>query len=1281
MASDEVLFKVALDLSKVDSQFKDHSILWEKHTQDIAKGEKAMQDYANNTVKDYDKINKAVKTQISQVAAEGKVIVELDKKFQNLSKNNKDAFDSKELKDFDSLIKSLSKDMGSIESLNLSVDDIDSLISKLTNVEDDFGTLNVLVDFFEDKMKQASIGVVGSLDDIKEKIKETQLNIKSTEDFIKDSDKRIKSTAPGQDQANLISEREAAKKALNEEKVALEDYKLQLKEVRTENVSLATDLRKVKDELVKLELEGERGSARWNELKEKAIEYTTALEDTNAQLKKASSSTQGLDNLISAVNGVIGVFAVAEGAQALFGAGSEDLQKTLVKLNGALALLNGLQAIQAEVAKKGTASNKALAVVQGLYAKATDASAKSTLRLGAALKLLGIGLIVGLVAALVVYWKDVAKFIGITSDESERMKEVNEKANEIYGDQIAQLTLLNKKVKDGGLSFNQKEKAVKDFNDAFGDTLGSAKSYEELENRLINNGDKYIQYLSLKAQAEATYQIALEKTKSLRQDILRLEQGEGLGFFDEVTKYSDNASNSFWELFGIETINQNEISQEEILSIIGLPDEREFKNAISKYSQFIQSGLSNLREQNGVINTTLGSASDLESKFADLGKQYNILGDSSDKTSKKVSSLLRELVKMQEQIQTNLIDNDREKDKTLVTQRLEEEKKAFEERITALKASESEKIKIQAEFNKLYNKENGIAYEELRKQLNEIDAKYDAEREKVKFKALGAVASVYDASAVIERQNIQEKWKNIREELQKQIAQTDDEFEKYDLQISINTTVGAEKDELKEFDKDTDLEKIDKDQEIAESILKIYQANAKDLIDNEKLKQLQLLKIQEAGLEAKLQRLEKDLDAEQQLLVKNTLEAIKNAKSKEEAIVLGEKLREGLGDKTAKEILKTVEALKEVQTEIEGVSNKTEDSDLGSKISGLFSSTEGFAKGIGKLFGLSGALLNEFAEALGGAIDSVYSSLKEIATLEVEERKKKVEATQESIDKIEEEVEREKQLYEDGYANNYDNRQKDLESLKAQKAKEEEELKKAQKKRAAFAKTEFLIQTGIQLGNLVTSATNIFRVATKIGGPFAIPIAVAAIATMFGAFAIAKTKAFQAIGSGQNFRRGLKEGALDLHGPRHEESGFGLYNSKTGERVAEFEDSEKVYVVNKQQQRKYSHILDAMINDTQGGMSLEHYLSQKYGHPNVGEQTMQVIRRVNHVTIKSEQAKEEASKKSNETVNELRKLNEKFDKEFEGYKNERENEPKTWETPEYFYVKKGNITKKYPKNK
>lgn len=1240
MASDEVLFKVALDLSKADSQFKDHSELWKKHNEDIKKGEKAMQDYADNTVKDYAKINNAVKSQIGQVTAEGKAIQDLDKKFQNLSKNNKDTFDSKQLKDFDALIKTLAKDMAGIENLNLSVNDIDKLTSKLSSSKDEFETLNVLVDFFETKMKQASVGVVGSLDAIKEKIQETQLNIKSTESFIKESDAKIKVTAPGQDQANLIAEREAAKKALNEEKIALEDYKLQLKSVATENITLTTELRRVKDELVKLELEGGRGSARWVELKEKAEEYNVALKNTNAELNRASSSTAGLDNLIGAVNGVVGAFAAAEGAQALFGSQNEDFQKTLVKLNGALALLNGLQAIQTELAKKGTLSNKALTFIQGQYAVATNASATATARLAAASKLLGIGLIVGALAAIVVYWKDIAKYIGLTSDKTEDLNALNKASNEIFSEQAATLTVLVKRVKEGGLSFNEKQKAVEDFNKKFGDTLGTVKDYTELERKLIEQGDDYIKYLGLKAKAEAAYQLAIEKSKLA---LLARSETEA-GVFDFVKA-----------IFGSKTPNEYAAERNE--------------EAAKEYDRSSDDFLS--------------IATDFTKQFEELGNELDIVIDKKTKKisddSKKAISVLEELIKKQKSLKSELIDNDRERDKTQLTDQVESDKKAYAKQIDELKISEEAKRKLRAKFNEIYNTESGTAYEKLRKDIKEIDEKYDAELEKANYDVLSAIASVYNTSEALERKAIEDKWIKIRKELKKQIDNTNDELKKQEFQVTYNYSFTAEEKDLENSDTKNNLSKIDREKEIADAVLKIYQTNNKALIKNEKLKQLQLLVLEQNYLDEVLKTYQdgfKKLDDKQ--LFDELTNILKTSVDPAELEAAGQKLAEAFGNETAKEILKTVGALKEVKKGIDDIDSGSFKS-LIDDIGKWTSSLESFSKKLADTLGLQGKDAEDFANSIATAISSTFESLNTIFQAEIDQHKEKLDAIQESINGIEDELEREKKLYEDGYANNYGARQKDLEDLKNQKKQEEDELRKAQKNKAALAKAELIADSVSQLGNLITASSNIFKWASKI--PFiGVPLAVGLIGTMFGAFALAKTKAFQAIGSGQKFRRGLTEGALSLDGPTHEESGFGLYNSKTGERVAEFEHGEDVLVVNRSQKKKYQHVLDALIADAQGRGNLDSTLEGYYA-PKTGEQTMQVVRSVNLVTVKAEHAKEEASKKNDNMVKELKKLNENFEKEFEGFKKEQSEKTESWETPEYFHVKKGNTTKKYPKKK
>lgn len=193
------------------------------------------------------------------------------------------------------------------------------------------------------------------------------------------------------------------------------------------------------------------------------------------------------------------------------------------------------------------------------------------------------------------------------------------------------------------------------------------------------------------------------------------------------------------------------------------------------------------------------------------------------------------------------------------------------------------------------------------------------------------------------------------------------------------------------------------------------------------------------------------------------------------------------------------------------------------------------------------------------------------------------------------------------------------------------------------------------------------------------PLAIGLIGTMFGAFAIAKTKAFQAIGQGQNFRKGLQEGRLELQGPKHEDKGFGLYNSKTGQRIAEFEDGEDVLVLNPVQKKKYKRVIDALIADAQGRGNIDSTLEGYYAIPETGKQTLQVVKHVNEISIKAQKSKQEHHAKEESLVKEIKSFKESYEREFAGYKRERDDQIHTWETDTHIFVKKGNLTKKYRK--
>lgn len=120
--------------------------------------------------------------------------------------------------------------------------------------------------------------------------------------------------------------------------------------------SLKTKLREIKHEVALLlateDTWTEESKQRYHQLVEEAGRYQDAVNDASAAISNAGSDTRGLDNVLSVAQGVTAGFAIVQGAAALFGKENEELQKTLLKVNAAMAILQGLQQIQDLLSQK-----------------------------------------------------------------------------------------------------------------------------------------------------------------------------------------------------------------------------------------------------------------------------------------------------------------------------------------------------------------------------------------------------------------------------------------------------------------------------------------------------------------------------------------------------------------------------------------------------------------------------------------------------------------------------------------------------------------------------------------------------------------------------------------------------------------------------------------------------------------------------------------------------------------------------------------------------------------
>ena len=119
--------------------------------------------------------------------------------------------------------------------------------------------------------------------------------------------------------------------------------------------------------------------------------------------------------LANAIQGAAGGFAALQGAQALFGGESKKLEETLVKVQGALALSQGLNSVL---------ESKDAFIALGTSAKA----ALSGIRTGIAAT--GIGVLLVALGAIVAYWDDIKTAVGGVSGEQRKQAENAKKAVE-----------------------------------------------------------------------------------------------------------------------------------------------------------------------------------------------------------------------------------------------------------------------------------------------------------------------------------------------------------------------------------------------------------------------------------------------------------------------------------------------------------------------------------------------------------------------------------------------------------------------------------------------------------------------------------------------------------------------------------------------------------------------------------------------------------------------------------------------------------------------------------
>ena len=251
------------------------------------------------------------------------------------------------------------------------------------------------------------------------------------------------------------------------------------------------------------------------------------------------------------------------------------------------------------------------------------------------------------------------------------------------------------------------------------------------------------------------------------------------------------------------------------------------------------------------------------------------------------------------------------------------------------------------------------------------------------------------------------------------------------------------------------------------------------------------------------------------------------------------------------------------------------------------SELDDFIKNIGKK-GLGGTLLEKLGfdddqiDALKDAVNIVIEQLQSIMDAEVELAEQAVKAAEARVEAAQKAYDAEVEARNNGYANNVATAKKELEQEKKNQQEKQKMLQAAQKRQEAM-------NTVTQASSLVTASANLWSSFSSI--PIVGPaLALAAIATMWTSFAVAKIKAKQVTAS-QSDEYG--EGGLEfLEGGSHasgDDIDLGVKNKK--KRRMRAEGGEALAIISKKRTRKYKKILPDVINSLNKGTFEDKYLN------------------------------------------------------------------------------------------
>lgn len=344
----------------------------------------------------------------------------------------------------------------------------------------------------------------------------------------------------------------------SEVKKALADQNKAFDDLNKKGIPLTRVLRGLKNDLNALEEAGKGGTKQFRQLEIEAARLEDQIGDTRARVKILASDTFKFDAAIGATQALASGFEIAQGASALFGSESEDLQKVIAKTTAITAIANGVQQAASILKEESALKTLVETKAQAAYALVVGNSTGALKAFRIALAATGVGLLVIAIGALIANFDKLKDAVFGTSDSTRALDATLEDTKAALGGAIEETTKVGTAFELARKGVISKEEALLTYNETLGGTFGKTNDLNEAEANYIKKKDAYIAATAARAQAQALFAqsavLAAEAATASEEDV------RGIG--EKVIAFAARATGEFVDLYAGSIVDLSKKAQD-----------------------------------------------------------------------------------------------------------------------------------------------------------------------------------------------------------------------------------------------------------------------------------------------------------------------------------------------------------------------------------------------------------------------------------------------------------------------------------------------------------------------------------------------------------------------------------------------------------------------------------------------------------------------------------------------------------------------------------------------